>query len=108
MLKNFPRAQVVVEIPVWVSKDHLEREPLEPDLTDRITYMYLMPRILRMRWALEAFLSRDRKVLEEILVRDPRTRSFEQVQLVLEDIMQLSVNREMAEYFGYRVDSSGR
>lgn len=70
--------------------------------------MYLMPRILRMRWALEAFLSRDKKVLEEILVRDPRTRSFEQVQLVLEDIMQLPVNREMAEYFGYRVDPNGQ
>lgn len=92
---------VVVEIPVWVSKDTLEREPLEPDLTPRIKSMYLMPRILRMQWALEAFLSRDKRVLEEILVRDPRTKSFEQVQHVFQDIMALPENREMAQYFGY-------
>lgn len=92
---------VVVEIPVWVSKDGLEREPLQPDLTSRIKTMYLMPRILRMRWALEAFLSKDKRVLEEILVRDPRTKSFEQVQGVLEEIMALPENREMAIYFGY-------
>ncbi|WP_427366518.1 alpha-glucosidase AglA [Candidatus Caldatribacterium saccharofermentans] len=92
---------IIVEIPVWVSGDCLRREPLQPDLTERIKYMYLLPRILRMHWALEAFLSKDKRVLEEILVRDPRTRSFEQVQEVLQDIMSLPVNKEMAEYFGY-------
>jgi alpha-galactosidase/6-phospho-beta-glucosidase family protein len=93
---------VVVEIPVVVRKDGLYPEKLEPDLTWRIKEMYLMPRILRMRWALEAFLSQDKRVLEEFLVRDPRTRSFEQIQAVLEEIMSLPINEELARYFGYR------
>jgi len=93
---------VVVEIPVVVRKDGLYPEKLEPDLTWRIKEMYLMPRILRMRWALEAFLSQDKRVLEEFLVRDPRTRSFEQIQAVLEEIMSLPINEELARCFGYR------
>ncbi|MCL6613256.1 MAG: alpha-glucosidase/alpha-galactosidase [Firmicutes bacterium] len=90
---------VVVEIPVVVDKDGLHPEKITPDLTERIKKMYLMSRILRMEWALEAFISRDRKVLEEILVRDPRTRSFAQVQAVLDEIMALPFHEELREHF---------
>jgi len=90
---------VVVEIPVVVDKDGLHPEKITPDLTERIKKMYLMPRILRMEWALEVFISRDRRVLEEMLVRDPRTRSFAQVQAVLDEIMALPFHEELREYF---------
>jgi len=55
-----------------------------------------------MRWALEAYTTGDKRVLEEILVRDPRTKSFEQVKAVLEEIMSLPINEEIARYFGYK------
>ncbi|MCL6572043.1 MAG: alpha-glucosidase/alpha-galactosidase [Bacillus sp. (in: Bacteria)] len=90
---------VVVEIPVIVDRNGLYPEKIVPDLTERIKKMYLMPRILRMEWALEAFISKDKKVLEEILVRDPRTRSFEQVQAVLDKIMALPFHEELRSYF---------
>ena len=93
---------VVVEIPVIVSKDNIQPEKLDPDVTERTKNMYLMPRILRMRWALEAYTTGDKRVLEEILVRDPRTKSFEQVKAVLEEIMSLPINEEIARYFGYK------
>ena len=53
----------------------------------------------RMEWALEAFLSGDREVLQEILVRDPRTRSVEQAEAALEAILSLHFNQEMKEHY---------
>jgi len=80
---------VIVEVPVVVDEKGLHPEKIEPDLTERIKKMFLMPRILRMEWALEFFITGDIKVLEEILIRDPRTRSYEQVQGVIKDLMKL-------------------
>lgn len=89
---------VVVEVPVWVDKNGIHYEKIEPDLTHRIKIFYLLPRILRMEWSLEGFLSRDKKVLEEILIRDPRTRSYEQVLEVLDEILSQDFNNELKEY----------
>ncbi len=58
-----------------------------------------MPRILRMEWALEAFLTGDRRVLEEFLIRDPRTRSYEQVVKVIDEILALPENEEMRKHY---------
>jgi alpha-galactosidase/6-phospho-beta-glucosidase family protein len=101
-IPNIPD-DVVVEIPIVVNQKGFTREKLEPDLTDRIKTMYLMPRVLQMKSALEAFSSKDKKVLEEILIRDARTSSYEQVKAVLDEIMSLPFNREIAEYFSYQV-----
>jgi len=90
---------VIVEIPVWVDKNGMHPEKLEPDLTDRVKNFYLMPKILRMEWALEGFLTRDIKVLEEILIRDARTKSYEQAKDVLREILNLPFNKELKEYF---------
>lgn len=90
---------IVVEIPVIVDKNGLHPEKIDPPLTDRIVKFYLLPRILRMEWALEAFISADRRVLEEILLRDPRTRSYEQVQRVIDEILSLSFNEKMKEHY---------
>lgn len=97
-VEGFPK-DLVMELPVWVDKNGIQREKIEPDLTDRIKKFYLWPRILRMEWNLEAFISRDIKVLEEILIRDHRTRSYEQVLNVLEEILNLPFNEELREHF---------
>ena len=52
-----------------------------------------------MEMALEAFLTGDRKILEEVLVRDPRTKSFEQVEAVIDEIFSLSFNEEMKKHY---------
>jgi len=90
---------VVVEIPVTVDKGGIHPEKIEPDLTDRIKKMYLMPRIIRMEMALEAFITGDRKVLEEILIRDPRTKSEKQVKAVIDGIFSLPFNEEMRNHY---------
>ncbi|MDI3472402.1 MAG: hypothetical protein PWQ20_1127 [Thermotogaceae bacterium] len=90
---------VVVEVPVWVDKTGIHPEKIEPDLTDRIKKFFLLPRIMRMEMALEAFVTGDRKVLEEILIRDPRTKSYEQVKAVIDEILDLPFNKEMKEHY---------
>lgn len=97
-LKDFPD-DVVMELPVWVDCCGIHREKVEPDLTHRIKIFYLWPRILRMEWNLEAYISRDRKVLEEILIRDPRTKSYEQIVQVLDEIFNLPFNEELRRYY---------
>ncbi|ACM23677.1 Alpha-glucosidase [Thermotoga neapolitana DSM 4359] len=97
-IKGIPD-DVVVEVPVIVDKEGIHPEKIEPDLTERVKKFYLLPRILRMEWALEAFISGDRRVLEEILIRDPRTKSYEQVVAVIEDILNLPFNEEMKKHY---------
>ncbi len=99
-LKDFPD-DLVMELPVWVDKSGVHREKIEPDLTDRIKKFYLWPRILRMEWNLEAFFSRDVRVLEEILLRDPRTKSYEQVVAVIDAILNLPFNEELREHYRF-------
>jgi len=61
--------------------------------------MYLTPRMLRMEWALDAFISGDKRVLQEILVRDPRSKSFLQVKEVIDEILSLPFNKEMKKHY---------
>ncbi|MEJ5229104.1 MAG: alpha-glucosidase AglA [Pseudothermotoga sp.] len=103
-IKDLPD-DVIVEVPVWVEGEKIQPEKIEPDLSWKIKYFYLLPRIAQMEMALEAFVSRDKKVLEEILVRDRRTTSFEQVKSVLDEIMFQPFNEEMRNYFGYSLKS---
>ncbi len=92
---------VVVEVPVIVDSSGLRPEEIDPPLPKRILEMYLLPRMLRMEWSLEAFITGDRGILEEILVRDPRTKSFEQVKAVIEEILALPFNQEMKRHYRY-------
>jgi len=97
-IKDFPE-DIVMELPVWVDGEGIHKEKVEPDLTERIKKFYLWPRILRMEWNLEAFISKDKRVLEEILIRDPRTKSYEQVLRVLDEILNLPFNEEIKEHY---------
>jgi alpha-galactosidase len=90
---------VAVEIPVYADKDGIHRYKIDPPLPERIKKMYLYPRIMRMEWALEAFLTGDKKVLEEFLIRDPRTESYDQVVKVIDEILALPGNEEMRKHY---------
>lgn len=98
---------VALELPVYADEDGIHPYKVEPDIPERIKKMYLMPRILRMEWALESLLTGDRRVLEEFLIRDPRTRSYDQVIKVIDDILSLLENREMrAHYSNLKINFS--
>lgn len=95
---------VVVEVPAKIDEKGVHPEKIEPENPRRIKTMYLRPRILKMEWALEAFNTGDRRVLEEVLVRDPRTNSFGQVKRVWDEIMDLPFNKEMKEHYEDKSD----
>lgn len=80
---------VACEFCATVDKDGIHAEEIKPQLTDRIINWYLTPRIMRMEWALEAFLKRDKSLVVEMLMRDRRTTSFEQAQAVVNEIFKM-------------------
>lgn len=90
---------IVVEVPCIVDQSGIHPEKIDPPLTPRIIRFFLLPRIMRMEMALEAFVSGDKRVLEEFLIRDPRTKSYEQVLSVLNEIMNLPFNAEMKNHY---------
>lgn len=93
-------SDVVVEVPAIVDKNGIHPEKIDPPLPARVLRYYLLPRMMRMEMALEAFLTGDIRVLKELLYRDPRTKSDEQVESVIEEILSLTENAEMRKHFG--------
>ncbi len=81
-------ADVAVEVPVTVNKDGMHPEKIDPALPARVIQWFLLPRILRMEWALEAFLQRDPSLTVEILLRDPRTKSVEQAEAAVKEVFE--------------------
>ena len=79
---------VFVEIPLIVDANGVHPEKLEPEIPKRIVSMYLLPRWLRMEWALDAFTKKDLKVFKEFLFRDPRTKSKEQVESLVNKLLE--------------------
>ena len=93
---------VVVEIPGIASGRGIQGVHIG-ELPKRLMLHVMLPRMLRMEWSLEAFLTGDRKVLLHILLEDHRTRSLEQAEAVMEDTLSLPINRDLSEYFGIKV-----
>ncbi len=79
---------VFIEVPLIVDADGVHPEKLEPEIPHRIVSMYLLPRWLRMEWALAAFRNNDLEIFKEFLIRDPRTKSYEQVESVVDQLME--------------------
>ena len=98
ILPDIPE-DVVVEVPAIVDKDGIHPEKITPPLPKRVVMYYLYPRMVRMEMALEAFLTGDIRILKEILHRDPRTKSDEQVEEVLKEILSLPENEEMRKHY---------
>ncbi|AEH51496.1 alpha-glucosidase AglA [Pseudothermotoga thermarum] len=94
---------VVVEVPAIVDAKGWHVEKIEPPLTDRVVKYYLMPRMMRMEMALDAIMNGDKDVLIEFLIRDPRTKSYEQAVAVIEEIMSLPGNEKMKEHYEKRI-----
>ena len=77
---------VAIEVPAIVDKDGIHVEAIDPALPERVIQWYLKPRILRMEWALEAFEEKNPDLIVEILLKDPRTKSYEQAKAVVQEI----------------------
>lgn len=88
---------VVVEIPALVSAAGIQGLHMG-SLPKRIMFQ-IQERILLMERDLEAFQSRDRKMLLEYVLSYPHTRTIEQAEAFLEDIFADPANSEMAEYY---------
>ena len=87
VIKGIPN-NVACEFPAIVDSQGIHPEEIKPKLTNRIVKWYLMPRILRMEWALEAFIKKDKSLIVEFLIRDRRTTSYEQAKAVVEEIFE--------------------
>lgn len=59
----------------------------------------IYPRMMRIEWALEAFLEGGRDLLFDSLIVDPRTKSTEQVEQVIDATLSLPGNEEVAKHF---------
>jgi alpha-galactosidase len=88
-----------VELPVVVSKDgKLHPEKVDP-FPKRLLNFVLTPRIIRANWGLEAFVSGSREMLVEMLIRDIRTQSEKQARDVIEAILSMPENQDMARHY---------
>jgi alpha-galactosidase len=89
---------VVVEIPALISRNGVKRLRMGK-LPNRLMLHAIVPRMLRMEWALEAFLEGNRDLLTEWLLNDPRTKSSKQAEETLREILKLPFNKQMAAHY---------
>lgn len=89
---------VAVEIPAVVDAKgvHIDKSYKLPT---KILNFAIRPRIVRMEWALEAFLEGGKEILFEWLVDDPRTKNDQQVEEVINALLSMEENKEMAKHF---------
>ena len=89
---------VVVEARAIIDKRGIQRIHVGT-LPKLLTLHVMFPRMLRMEWALEAFLKGGKNLLLEWLLNDPRTKSLEQAEATIKDILALPFNNEMAKHY---------
>ncbi|MBO3839965.1 MAG: alpha-glucosidase/alpha-galactosidase [Thermoproteota archaeon] len=89
---------VAVEIPAKIDGKGVHRARVER-LPKRIVNYVLRPRMMRMEWALEAFLEGGRDILFEWIIVDSRTKSTEQVNQVIDALLSIPANQEMKKHF---------
>ncbi|MEM0002170.1 MAG: alpha-glucosidase/alpha-galactosidase [Desulfurococcaceae archaeon] len=89
---------VAVEVPARISRRGVE--PLvTSSLPSKVMKYVLMHRLMRAEWAIEAFLQGGRDHLVNWLMIDPRTKSTKQVEEVINDILKIPGNEEMAKHY---------
>ena len=89
---------VAVEIPVIVDGKGYHRVSVT-QLNSKVLYYVLYPRMMRMEWALEAFLKGGREKLLEWLMYDIRTRSEKQANEAINAMLSVPGNEEMAKHY---------
>jgi alpha-galactosidase/6-phospho-beta-glucosidase family protein len=87
-----------VEVPVWVDRKGIHGEKIGR-VPNKLFNLALIPRLVRLEFAMEAFLHGGRSVLLELLFRDPRTKSDEQANRVLDEILNLPFNEDVKKHY---------
>ena len=98
-LKDIPN-NVVVEVPATIDKDGIHVGEII-QLPPKIVLTVLMPRMIKMECEFYAFKTGDKGMLLAMMLDDPRTKTVEQAEELLEDLFSYEFNREIAKYFGY-------
>ncbi|MEN2983728.1 MAG: alpha-glucosidase/alpha-galactosidase [Dictyoglomaceae bacterium] len=96
-IKGIPE-DVIVEIPVYVDKNGIEREKIE-NIPSRLMLYVLIPRWLRMERILQAFREEDRTSLILMIMEDHRTKTFEQGKNLVESILSQPWNEDMNKHY---------
>ncbi|MDM7274638.1 MAG: alpha-glucosidase/alpha-galactosidase [Thermoprotei archaeon] len=91
-------SDVAVEMPAVVDGRGVHRLSFN-GLPQRIMKYVMMLRLMRAEWAIQAFKEGGRDSLFEWLIIDPRTRSTSQVNNVIDAILKVPGNEEMARHF---------
>jgi alpha-galactosidase len=89
---------VVVEVPGIVSGQGVQPVHVGP-LPKRLTLQILGTCVQRMELGLEAFLSQDKEALLNMILWNHRTRSYEQAEKVMEDLLALLFNEDLKAHF---------
>jgi len=88
---------VVVEIPAFVSGRGIQGLYVG-DFPKALT-LQLKDRVNVMERELEAYIAGDRKILLQLLLSDPWTKTRDQAERVLDEILSLPFNMEMAQHY---------
>ncbi|MBS7639877.1 MAG: alpha-glucosidase/alpha-galactosidase [Candidatus Bathyarchaeia archaeon] len=96
-IPNLP-SDIAIETHVKVDGKGIHPIPKEP-IPDRLYKYVMLPRIMRAEWALEANLKGGRDTLVHWLIMDIRTRDMKQIDSVIDAILSLPGNEEMAKHF---------
>jgi alpha-galactosidase/6-phospho-beta-glucosidase family protein len=91
---------VVVEVPAIVDRKGIQPLRVDP-LPAKIMWECIWPEILGMERNLLAFETGDKSILLFGALESHQTRSYDQAVAVLEDLMDMEGNAEMAAAFEY-------
>lgn len=96
-LEGIPE-DVVVEVPGLVSGRGVQAIHVGA-LPRHLTLHLLRTVVAKMELGLQAFLTWDKKVLLNMVLSDHRTRSYEQAQALIEDLLALPFNEDLKKKF---------
>jgi len=89
---------IAVEVPVYADGKGIHAKPVSH--TPPKIYKYvLLHRLLRAEWALQAFTEGGKDALIQWLAIDVRTKSMQQVNDVIDALLKMPENEEMAKHF---------
>lgn len=89
---------LVVEVPVRVDSKGYHYLPIRQP-NSKVLKLALMPRAWRAELALSAFIEGGRDYLFNWLISDVRTKSTNQVEETIDDILKIPENNEMSKHF---------
>jgi alpha-galactosidase len=91
---------VVVEVPAVINKKGIQ--PLHVGaLPRKIMLEQILPKILSMERGIEAFKTGDKSMLLYNILESHQTRSYKQAAAVLEDMLSVSANRDLADHYRF-------